>query len=79
MARHYEIEAAFRAAVKILPKTGRTITTVDFVAELAKVNWHWTEKEANQWIEHHQDQFKDISTQEGECRTFRLFNANHWR
>lgn len=76
MARRYEIDAAFRSAVKINTRTGRTVTTRDFTTELAKVNWHWTLAEANRWIEHHVDQFRDISTQEGDDRTFMLFNPN---
>ena len=39
MARRYEIEVAFRHAIKISDKGRRTVTTVDFVTELAKRNW----------------------------------------
>ncbi|MCU5775243.1 DNA polymerase V [Winslowiella arboricola] len=69
-------EIAFRDAVKRLPETGWTVTTDDFVASLARYNWPYTHREANVWIEHHKSQFKDISTQEGEFRTFRLYNYN---
>lgn len=74
MARRDDIGTAFDRAVKKSPKGKRTITTVDFVAELAKVNWDWSLKEANEWIENYTHSFKDISTQEGEARTFFMFN-----
>ncbi|WP_411705957.1 hypothetical protein [Edaphovirga cremea] len=41
MPRRYEIDAAFKQAIKISEKGRRTVTTEDFVAELAKRNWHW--------------------------------------
>lgn len=76
MPRTYEIEAAFRDAIVIEPAGRRTVTTQDFVDHLAKVNWNWTLKQANQWIESYVTTFKDISEQEGEARTFMLFNPN---
>lgn len=44
--------------------------------ELSKVNWNWTMKQANEWIEWYVTTFRDVSTQEGENRTFQLFNPN---
>ncbi len=41
MPRRYEIDAAFKQAIKISEKGRRTVTTKDFVAELAKRNWPW--------------------------------------
>lgn len=76
MARRYEIDAAFSEAVKISPRTGRTVTTRDFVASLAKFNWHWTPEEANRWIELYASHFRDVSTQEGSDKTFRLYDPN---
>jgi hypothetical protein len=77
MARRSDIEHSFRQAIVFGPKNGqRTVTTAGFVRELAKRNWNWTLKEANQWIESYVTTFKDISTQEGENRTFMLFNPN---
>ncbi|MGL5454035.1 MAG: hypothetical protein ACRDB3_03960 [Citrobacter telavivensis] len=51
MPRCYEIEIAFRAAIVIVPNGSRTVTTVDFVRELRKVNWEFSLGEANNWIE----------------------------
>ena len=76
MARRYEIEVAFRHAIKISDKGRRTVTTVDFVTELAKRNWIWELREANQWIEERVTTFHDISTEEGDARTFAIFNPN---
>lgn len=76
MGRRYEIDAAFKSAIKMSEKGRRTVTTVDFVAELEKVNWHWALKEANQWIEINVSTFRDVSTIEGERRTFMLYNPN---
>jgi len=33
-------------------------------------------REANQWIENYTHNFRDISTEEGEARTFQMFNPN---
>ncbi|ELE9236198.1 DNA polymerase V [Enterobacter kobei] len=76
MPRYYEIEPAFLAALKVLPDGKKTVTTADFVRELAKMNWEWSLKKANEWIEVNVHTFKDISSQEGEERTFMLFNPN---
>ncbi|HGV5113779.1 TPA: DNA polymerase V, partial [Klebsiella pneumoniae] len=48
----------------------RTVTTSGFIRELAKLNWIWSAHQANQWIE------QDVSTQEGDERTFQLYNPN---
>ena len=79
MPRNYEIEPAFWNAMKIAPSGMRTVTTADFVAELKKVNWYWSPAQANAWIEMSVSTFKDISTQEGDNRTFMLYNPNGGR
>jgi len=77
MPREYEIEGAFRKAIKIEPNGRRTVRTSDFVRELERVNWNWTARKANQWIEFYITTFKDISEVEGEERLFMLFNPNN--
>ncbi|HID2768749.1 TPA: DNA polymerase V, partial [Klebsiella pneumoniae] len=42
-------------------------------------NWHWTPRQANQWIETYVTVFRDVSPNEGENRTFQLFNPNGGR
>ncbi len=76
MPRYSEIEPAFWSAMTIAPDGKKTVTTADFVRELDKVNWYWSLKKANEWIEMSVTTFKDVSTQEGENRTFMLFNPN---
>ncbi len=76
MPRLYQIEGAFRAAIKIEPSGRRTVTTQAFVKELEKVNWRWSLRQANTWIETYVTTFRDVSDQEGEARTFQLFNPN---
>lgn len=76
MPRTYEIEGAFKKAIKIEQNGRRTVQTSDFVRELRRFNWDWTPRQANQWIEVYITTFKDISTTEGEERLFMLFNPN---
>ncbi|WP_263424658.1 DNA polymerase V [Raoultella ornithinolytica] len=60
----------------IEPNGRRTITTRRFLQELERYNWHWSPRQATQWIEIYVTTFKDISNQEGEDRVFQLFNRN---
>lgn len=76
MGRRYEIGCAFDAAVKIESNGRRTVTTSDFVAQLKKVNYEWSCRKTNRWIEMSVSTFRDVSTTEGENRTFMLFNPN---
>lgn len=77
MPRYYEIPIAFRNSIVHEPGGRRIVRTTDFVRELAALNHHWSLKEANRWIEHYQCSFKDVSTEEGERRTFQLFSPNY--
>lgn len=72
MPRRYEIETAFRAAIVVAPNGRRTVTTIDFVRELRKVNWEFSLRDANAWIEASVSTFKDISPTECEERLFVL-------
>jgi len=76
MPRDYEIKDAFRFAIKRDTAGRFTVSTLDFVNELERLNWHYTLRQANQWIEVHKSVFRDISTAEGEERTFQIFNPN---
>ncbi|WP_338637067.1 DNA polymerase V [Erwinia persicina] len=76
MGRRYDIPAAFRASIQIAANGRRTVATSDFVSALEAVNHRWSLADANRWIEHYQSSFKDVSTEEGERRTFQLFNPN---
>jgi len=76
MPRDYEIKDAFRFAIKRDAAGRYTVTTLDFVSELERLNWHYTPREANNWIEAHKSVFRDISTSEGDERVFQVFNPN---
>lgn len=76
MPRDYEIPIAFKNSIKVAASGRRTVSTVDFVAELAALNHNYTLKQANQWIEHYQSSFRDVSQEEGERRIFQLYNPN---
>ena len=76
MPRKSDIEQAFRNAIKHEQSGRHIVTTADFVQELEKVNWFWSQREANVWIEFYVTTFKDISVEEGEGRTFMLYNPN---
>ena len=76
MARRYEIPGAFTAAIKKAPNWLQTVSTQDFVTQLEKINWRWSLREANQWIESYVTTFKDISPHEGENRLFMLYSPN---
>lgn len=76
MAKQVDIEWAFRKSIRVCRSGKRTVETADFIAELARYNWNWGLKEANHWIEIHYSSFKDISSEEGERRTFMLYNRD---
>ncbi|KAF6660614.1 DNA polymerase V [Enterobacteriaceae bacterium EKM102V] len=76
MPRDYEIKDAFRLAIKRDARGRYTVSTLDFVKELQQLNWHFSAREANRWIEAHKSDFRDISASEGEERTFQVFNPN---
>ncbi|MEN4807099.1 DNA polymerase V [Pantoea agglomerans] len=76
MPRDYEIKDAFSLAIKRDARGCYTVSTLDFVKELHQLNWHFTPREANRWIEAHKSVFRDISASEGEERIFQVFNPN---
>lgn len=76
MPREYEIKDAFRLAIKRDTRGRYTVSTLDFVHELQQLNWQFTAREANMWIEAHKSDFRDISASEGEDRIFQVFNPN---
>lgn len=76
MPRDYEIKDAFVNAIRREPGRGVIVTTQEFVHQLEQLNWHFSLHEANQWIKTHTTTFKDISTQEGEAKTYTQFNPN---
>jgi hypothetical protein len=76
MPRHYEIKHAFMNAMKRDPGLGVIVTTQEFVQQLERLNWHFSLREANQWIKTNTVTFRDVSTEEGESKTYKQFNPN---
>lgn len=76
MPRDYEIKDAFVSAIRRSPDGCVTVTTQEFVRQLELLNWHFSLREANQWIKSHTVTFRDVSTQEGEAKTYKQFNPN---
>ena len=76
MPRDYEIMMAFKQAIKRDAEGQFTISTLDFVKELSRLNWHYTLNSANKWIEIHTTTFRDISPTDGDERVFQVFNPN---
>ncbi|MGE6455026.1 DNA polymerase V [Klebsiella quasipneumoniae] len=76
MPRKADIESAWFRSIVIEPNGRRTVTTSRFICELEAVKWIWSAKQANQWVENYVTTFRDVSTDEGDNRTFLLFNPN---
>lgn len=74
MARQSDIPAAFLAANQVSAKGCQFLHTRDFIRELRTRGWHYSESEANQWIERYQCDFVDKTAQETENRYWILRN-----
>lgn len=73
MPRNGDFRVSFFEAMKRSPKYGVTVSTSDFVAELAKRNWEFSHKQANEWIAQNVMTFRDQSREEGEKRLWQRF------
>jgi hypothetical protein len=51
MPRRNDVFVAFRDAIQLNPKGYMCLRTGDFIRELRKHNHHFTEQDANRWIE----------------------------
>lgn len=74
MPRRADIGSAFRAAVQYNTKGYQFLHTSDFVRELRERGWHFSEREANEWIERYQDNFIDKTTTTSDNRYWILRN-----
>lgn len=68
MPRKPDIHSAFVAAVQLNPKGYKYLRTADFIRELSARNWHFSERDANDWIERYQPYFVDKTTDFSENR-----------
>lgn len=74
MSRRSDIGDAFRSAVQFNQKGYRFLYTRDFIRELAARGWHFSESEANEWIEMYQESFVDKTPDMSENRYWILRN-----
>ncbi len=74
MPRKSDIHSAFVAAIQLNPKGYQCLRTDDFIRELAKVHWHFSQADANEWIERYQDFFVDKTPDDSENRLWMLRN-----
>ncbi len=73
MLRYGDIRVSFFEAMRRNPKYGVTVSTSDFVAELAKRNWEMSHQSANEWITQNVMTFRDQSLEEGENKLWLRF------
>ncbi len=76
MPRQDDIRIAFMRAIRIETNGRRTVTTDDFCREMRAVGWDMTRRQANEWIRLTTRTFKDISTHEGDDKTYMQYNPN---
>lgn len=62
MPRKSDIHSAFVAAIQQNPKGYQCLHTYDFIRELRARNWHFSERDANEWIKYYQPDFTDKTT-----------------
>lgn len=74
MPRKSDICFAFMQAIQKNPKGYKYLRTNDFIRELGKLNWHFSQADANDWIERYQPYFVDKTTDFSENRLWMLRN-----
>ena len=74
MPRQPDIHAAFIAAIELSQKGYRYLQTDDFIRELRVRNWHFSQDDANAWIERYQPDFADKTTNSSNNRYWILRN-----
>lgn len=74
MPRKSDIRAAFVAAIQQNPKGYQCLHTDDFIRELRARNWHFSQVDANGWIERYQPDFADKATDASDNRYWILRN-----
>ena len=74
MPRQPDIRAAFVAVIQQNPKGYLCLHTDKFIAELQERHWHFSQEDANSWIERYQPDFADKTTNGSENRYWILRN-----
>lgn len=79
MPRKSDLRDAFVAAVRKNPKGYQCLHTTDFIRELRTRNWHFSEKDANDWIERYQAGFVDKTPDDSPNRFWIMRNMGYIR
>ncbi|EJA0973385.1 hypothetical protein ACVROV_004081 [Shigella boydii] len=74
MARTADIKTAFTESIQLNPKGYRYLTTDSFIEKLREFNWHFSQADANSWIERYQPDFADKTTDSSKNRYWILRN-----
>lgn len=74
MPRTADIQAAFKEAIRLNPKGYQYLHTDLFITKLRDKNWHFSQSDANKWIECNQPFFVDKTTDGSENRCWILRN-----
>ena len=74
MPRQYDIHAAFLASIEQNPKGYLCLNTNIFINKLREKNWHFSQADANAWIERYQPGFADKTTDGSDNRYWILRN-----
>jgi len=74
MPRKSDIHSAFVAAIQLNPKGYQCLRTDDFIRELAKVHWHFSQEDANDWIWRYQEFFVDKTPDDSQNRLWMMRN-----
>ncbi|HHE9944752.1 TPA: hypothetical protein ACPHLE_003839 [Enterobacter cloacae] len=74
MPRQYDIHAAFLASIEQNPKGYLCLKTNKFINNLRENNWHFSQADANAWIERYQPGFADKTTDGSDNRYWILRN-----
>lgn len=74
MPRQYDIYAAFLASIEQNPKGYLCLNTNKFINNLRERNWHFSQADANAWIERYQPDFADKTTDGSDNRYWILRN-----
>lgn len=74
MLRHSDIQNAFRNSLSQNPKGYLCLRTSDFIRELREKGIHFSDDEANRWIERNQSCFADKTPDHSNNRLWILRN-----
>jgi len=72
--RRFDTHSAFVDAIQQNPKGYQWLHIEDFIRELRARNWHFSQADANEWIERYQTFFVDKTADNSQNRLWMLRN-----